>query len=311
VINFSVRFILITIVLVFGAALCSFAATSQPKVPDMMLVQGGLYMMGEVGGKDNPAHAITVRSFYAAPLKVTVAQWREFTKVVDVEFDWSRDYVMEGSREPYPWRENDPIAFVTWYEAVEFCNWMSHKYRLQPAYAINGRTGYSRVNGRSVFSRAKVTWNRKANGFRLPTEAEWEYAARGGAESKGTHYAGSDDIEKVAWYEGNAKGKLMPVGQRLPNELGLYDMSGDVGEWCWDFFDSHYYGRSPTENPVGPNAGYAPEWADKAVYEFAHSTRGGDVLSPAEYSAVYKRTFSPDANRSWIGVRIVRNAESK
>ena len=128
----------------------------------------------------------------------------------------------------------------------------------------------------------KVSWNdvqdfiKKLNQltgkrFRLPTEAEWEYAARGGKRSKGYRYAGSNNLGSVAWYEKNSGSKTHPVGQKRPNELGLYDMSGNVWEWCSDWYGKNYYGSSSSNNPTGPSTGERKvqrggSWGDGATY---------------------------------------------
>lgn len=106
--------------------------------------------------------------------------------------------------------------------------------------------------------------------FRLPTEAEWEYAARGGNKSQGFQYSGSNDLDKVAWYNGNSN-KTKPVGKKQPNELGLYDMTGNLEEWCADWYGEKYYENSPDKDPQGPAAGQTKvirggswiQWYDK------------------------------------------------
>ena len=130
--------------------------------------------------------------------------------------------------------------------------------------------------------------------FRLPTEAEWEYAARGGNQSKGYKYSGSNSISEVAWYDGNSGGKTHPVGQKSPNELGIYDMSGNVWEWCQDWYSSSAYSSSSQTNPTGPNSG-------------SHRVlRGGSWDNAASRSRVSDRgNNSPDDRFNRGGFRLV------
>lgn len=134
--------------------------------------------------------------------------------------------------------------------------------------------------------------------YRLPTEAEWEYAARGGSQSKGFRFSGSNNINEVGWYWENSAEKTHPVGQKKPNELGLYDMTGNVAEWCSDWYSDEYYTRSPRKNPKGEETGVL------------RSVRGGSWEMDSRRSIVWHRNSSvPVTRNEALGFRLVREKE--
>ncbi len=170
-----------------------------------------------------------------------------------------------------------PVEQVSWLEAVSFANALSSAEGLTPAYQVSGKT---------------VTWDRSADGWRLPTEAEWEYAARAGER---TVYAGSDRVDEVGWYEGNSGGKTHPACGKRPNGWGLCDMTGNVWEWTWDWFAGS---RSGGTDPAGPASG------SYRVF------RGGSWYSVAQSARVARRDYdSPGFRRHDLGFRLVRSLD--
>lgn len=227
----------------------------------MIWVEGGDFFMGctsEQGGdcdnEEQNVRRVTVDGFYIGMLEVTQSQWE---KVMGTSIYQQKTKAMSspvvGVGPDYP------MYYVSWEEAVEFCRRLSSK---------TGRT------------------------YTLPTEAQWEYAARGGNKNEGTKYAGSNMIDVVAWYFDNSVGKVNIVGSKRANALGIYDMSGNVKEWCKDWYAT--YVSYDTNNPIGPSSG---------SYRV---TRGGSGLNSALRCRVASRGGNPPDYRFYdIGFRVV------
>ncbi len=177
---------------------------------------------------------------------------------------------------------------MSWFDAVRFCNALSQRCGLEEAYTIGGG------------DKPRVSCRFDAHGFRLPTEAEWEYAAKAGQDFK---YSGSDEPDEVAWYDGNSGSKTHPVALKKPNAWGLYDMSGNVWEWCWDWYDKDEYKnrvrlsgdkRALVNQPTGPKNG------------INRSLRGGSYFSGTWFlRSSYRVRVGPEPRSGRFGFRLV------
>jgi sulfatase modifying factor 1 len=240
----------------------------------MIDVEGGPFTMGCTAEQTNcfdqelPAHDVSVSSFQLSKHEITNHQYAQFLNQIEAS-------------------ENGVINDVEYIHMnAETCQ---ISYRNEEFIAKSGYENYPVV---------EVSWV-GANAFcehfggRLPTEAEWEYAARGGNRARATEYAGSDTIYEVAWYSVNSNHSAQKVGTKYPNELGLQDMSGNVWEWCSDWYSETYYAESPEENPTGPEAG-----VDKVL-------RGGIWNGDAKYCRVaYRAETNPIITNAANGFRL-------
>jgi len=258
---------------------CQFV-TKEPW-PDFVPVAGGTFMMGSNDGYDDeqPVHRVTLSSFEISKTEVTNSQFCEFLNDINCNANgWFHDpeygYVMYINKGTYPYQ----IRYV------------------------NGQ--YEPASGKDDFPVIEACWY-GANAFaqwaggRLPTEAEWEFAARGGNQSNGYRYSGSNNYNDVAWCGDNCDNRTHKVGTKAPNELGIYDMSGNAFEWCHDWYDSDYYSISPENNPQGHPGGY---------YNTCRVLRGGSwrCVGGDGCRVAYRCAIDPGHAHDEEGFRIVR-----
>lgn len=259
----------VILVLLIGGLTLSVGAQTAPMVSTIW-IDGGDFLQGQrTLDPSDPGRKVTVSSFWMAETPITQSQYES----------------VQGHNSSAYQGENNPVEQVSWFDAVEFCNALSAREGLTPAYEIQG---------------LKVTWNREANGWRLPTEAEFEFASRGGAHSRGYEFPGSNAAGDVAWGFANSQKHTHPVKALPPNELGVYGLAGNVWQWCWDWYE---FDRSnlPDKDPQGPTQGSA------------RVSRGGawnedhvDAFRP-----YYRADDGPETKGDNLGFRIARNAEPK
>ena len=253
----------------------------------MIYVEGGTFTMGctseqnNCEGDEKPAHSVTLSSFYMGETEVTQVLWH---LVMD-----SEPTAYGGWTEEYGVGSFYPAYRVSWDDCQQFCEKLNQLCRKQLP------SGYH---------------------FALPTEAQWEYAARGGNKSKGYLYSGGNNLDDVGWYWQNSgdnfmtgtdsdwnwdkiqenHGKTHPVKRKNPNELGLYDMSGNVWEWCADIYDAQYYDFSAESDPL-----WSPSFGGST-----RVNRGGSWINYASRSRVADRdSDSPDTRDGNLGLRLV------
>ncbi len=237
---------------------------------EMVLIPAGTFQMGNPRGKEDEklVHTVSVDAFLMDKYEVTQAEYERY-------------HLSNLSHFKGP---NLPVEQVTWVRAAIYCNARSKAEGLQPCY--------NEDNAQCDF---------QADGYRLPTEAEWEYACRAGTEGDYSFGNDSRKLGEHAWFADNASKKTHPVGQKKPNPWGLYDMYGNVAEWCNDTYDKDYYQNSPAVNPRGPKEGSQ------------YVLRGGDWSSRAEilrssYRSHDKPGFGDACLARPTGVRCAKKA---
>jgi formylglycine-generating enzyme required for sulfatase activity len=291
---------------------------------DMVFIEGGEFMMGDVFGdgddEQKPPHKVRLDSFYIGKHEVTVGEFRGFVEATGyltsaetdsgaLVFDegarrqvrkqdacWSKPYHDQGDRHP--------VVCVSWYDAIAYCNWRSEKEGLEKCYSGKGDD---------------VVCNFGASGYRMPTEAEWEYVARCRGEDlpyawgRGDPVAGGRSAANIKDETFKARFPFTkehwddysddwvftaPTGSFAPNDLGVHDLGGNAYEWCWDWIDVDYYDRSPVENPRGPESGEK------------RSCRDAGFGCPLGALRTTVRGYAkPDYRAEHVGFRLARTAD--
>lgn len=289
--------------------------------PHPIDVPGGVFTMGWVDGRDGEgnddeksAHKVQMRDFRMAETAVTFYQFSLYCAAAGRNLAAYRPYWgIQGEH---------PAVSINWYDAVEYANWLSEQKGLKPCYRIHKDKKDEHNKNDEDYVKWLVERLPKANGYRLPTEAEWEYAARGaekGAQD-GFLYAGGNDLDALGWYWKNS-GRERPEDpweqekvrvlhcrthgvkeQMAPNQLGLYGMSGNVWEWCQDWFDAGYYqecaDKDPVRNPEGPEAG---------GYRVLRGGSWGDTAQICR--TAYRNRNTPDNRYGYVGFRLVLSSQ--
>ena len=273
--------------------------------PELVWVPGGAFLMGDTTKypDENPVHRVRLNGFYLAKTETTFGHFEQFVAATGYLTDAERgdgSYVGDSlgwhKQEGLNWRHDEhgrpraqspgnyrdyPVLHISWNDAVQYCNWLSEQQKLPKVYDFHQDTLLIDLN---------------AGGYRLPTEAEWEYAAAENRPAKRYKYAGQDNLSALGWYSGNAGGRTHPAGQKRATANGLYDLCGNVWEWCHDRYDTGYYARSrDADNPAGP-----PDGGERTL-------RGGSWNNSGKHCRIANRNSRyPDFRDGSVGFRIMR-----
>ncbi len=220
---------------------------------------------------EEPVHQVRVSLFFMARTPVTRGQWRALME--ETPDEWQKDASDQAL----------PATHVDWVQALTFCNSLSGREGLTPCYRQEPAGNWQ--------------WDRNADGYRLPTEVEWEYACRADTNSRWFWGDKPDEVDAYAWYRGNAQGRLHPVGKKAPNPWELRDVAGLVYEWCWDRF-----GRYPEDQNLPPTDPTGPVEGNRRV------VRGGSFVYPPVFlRSAFRADFEPDDRFAYLGLRCVRS----
>lgn len=259
-----------------------FFTTENFERPNLIKIEKGSFAMGDEYGDlwniCRPLHKVNLDyNFYMGETEVTFMEYDNYLQAKKIK----------NIPDDNNWgRRKSPVINVSWYDAIAYCNWLSWQEGIAPAYNLK--------TGQLLDENGNITNNiTEVKGYRLPTEAEWEYSARGGKAGKATKYSGSNREYEVAWYGENSGNKTHPVKQKKANELGIYDMTGNVWEWCTDGF--YKYSEEEKNNPL------------KGLSSEFRIMRGGSWYDiNYDIRVAYRAYYNPEVKDIYFGFRIAK-----
>ncbi len=279
------KYVLKTFFLFITSITLTFAQDSA--WPEMVKIESGSFMFGAnkkdmAAEKDEkPSRKVNVKQFHMSKFEVTVWEWKEYTKATSASMP---------KVQSWGWNNDFPITNITWEQAVEYCNWLSEKQGYDKAYSKSG---------------PRYVCDFDSNGFRLPTEAEWEFAARGGRKSKGYRYSGADDLNLVSWYVENSEARPHAYGSKYANELGIFDLNGNVWEWCWDFYDEKH-NKAVKDGMVQDPFNRGPIRGEKRI------VKGGSWDSKRTFCRISNKVSTlPGNTHEFYGLRLVQSRRTE
>lgn len=263
--------------------------TSKSPETNFVKVNGDIFKMGddtkELWDDTRPVHSVKIGyNYMISKYEVTFTEYDSYCDAAGIKTRPSDNGWGRG---------NNPVINVSWYDAIKYCNWLSLQKQIPVAYNID--------TGELLDSNGKVTKDiTKVRGYRLPTEAEWEFAALGGKEgaAKNNRYSGGKEADIVAWYAANSGNRIQNIGKKFANELGIYDMSGNAAEWCYDIYEK--YQNRTYINPIGAMSGKARVVRGGSFYSINYNIR-----------VRYRDSYYPTTKDVNFGFRISKTAEKQ